>query len=475
MTRTRLLALTMTLTASSAALVHCGSDEAGGGEETADAAVQPDSNRAETGGGVDGSTPTDGGAADSSAPTYEVGGTVTGLGIDGGAPDAGADGGALASLVLQNNAGDDLTVKGDGPFTFTKKVSAYAVSVKTQPTGFTCTVANGNGNAKAAITNVAVTCAPQDYTIAIDVTGMNGTGLVATLNGAGDLTANANGKSSFVTKVKYGSAFTVAVKTSPTRPTAACTVASPPSIVVGDATIPITCVDDILPLADYAAAKTFTDAGGYAPISVAWDGVNYWTSYGGSSAGDRLIKLDAAFNVVTRYQPGRDFRSVFTIGGKGGQLYACSFSQTNVIEKIDNAGVMSAFVTLLAPLPPGDGDVVWNETGTELVAQNAGTVLRWMPDGTSLPSVALQGYGTGGENGYGDSTHILVASGYYLTYSDGIISAWTKAGVRVKSANLTASFGGAFPEYSFSYANGLVWLTDGSNGGGTWRGYDLGL
>src|SRR5205085_1109046 len=67
---------------------------------------------------------------------FTIGGTVTGL--------------SGAGLVLENNAGDPLTVSVDGSFTFGAPVASgapYSVAVKTQPTNpwQTCTVANGTG------------------------------------------------------------------------------------------------------------------------------------------------------------------------------------------------------------------------------------------------------------------------------------------------------------------------------------------
>ncbi len=84
--------------------------------------------------------------ATATATTYTIGGTITGLSATG--------------LVLQNNAGDDLTVaSGATSFTFATKVTgAYAVTVKTQPTGITCTVSNGTGTATANVTNISIAC-----------------------------------------------------------------------------------------------------------------------------------------------------------------------------------------------------------------------------------------------------------------------------------------------------------------------------
>ena len=79
--------------------------------------------------------------------TYSVGGTVSGL---------------SGSVVLQDNGGDNLTVSANGSFTFATKLAAgasYNVTVKTNPTGQTCTIANGTGTIGSAnVTNVTVTC-----------------------------------------------------------------------------------------------------------------------------------------------------------------------------------------------------------------------------------------------------------------------------------------------------------------------------
>jgi hypothetical protein len=93
-----------------------------------------------------------------------LGGTVSGL-------QAGA------TLVLQNNAGNDLTVGSNGGFTFANGVavgSAYAVSVKTQPAGQTCTVTAGAGTANATVSGVAVVCAGAVSDIAQGTAGLIG-------------------------------------------------------------------------------------------------------------------------------------------------------------------------------------------------------------------------------------------------------------------------------------------------------------
>lgn len=78
---------------------------------------------------------------------YTVGGTVSAL---------------SGNLVLQNNAGDDLTVGANGSFTFATSLadlSPYRVTVSTQPSGQSCSVSNGSGTISGTnVTNVGVDC-----------------------------------------------------------------------------------------------------------------------------------------------------------------------------------------------------------------------------------------------------------------------------------------------------------------------------
>lgn len=91
-----------------------------------------------------------GGIGNSAPQSYTVGGSVTSLSGSG--------------LVLQNNAGNDLTIAASGNFTFstvTANGAAYAVTVKTQPTNPAqiCTATNASGNvSNANVTNITISC-----------------------------------------------------------------------------------------------------------------------------------------------------------------------------------------------------------------------------------------------------------------------------------------------------------------------------
>jgi len=100
------------------------------------------------------------------APTFAVGGTLSGLNGSG--------------LVLQNNGGDDLALNANGSFTFTNQVAtgaAFNVTVKNQPKALdqTCTVTNGSRTmGTSAVTDISVSC----------VTGFGKMALVGTTSGA---------------------------------------------------------------------------------------------------------------------------------------------------------------------------------------------------------------------------------------------------------------------------------------------------
>ncbi len=90
-----------------------------------------------------------GGSGGGAAPTYTVGGSVTGL--------------ASGTLVLQDNsAADAVTVTASGAFTLPGQLASgasYDVTVSQAPSGVTCTVSGGSGAIQASnVSGVAVSC-----------------------------------------------------------------------------------------------------------------------------------------------------------------------------------------------------------------------------------------------------------------------------------------------------------------------------
>lgn len=168
--------------------------------------------------------------------TYTVGGSVSGL--------------AGSGLVLQNNGGDDLSIPASGNFTFATALAsgaAFNVTVKTQPLSptQTCVVTNPTGTLGSAnITNVAVTCTTNTYSIGGSVTGLTGSGLVLQDNAGNDLAVAAgSGTFTFSTPIASGANYQVTVKTQPTAPTQTCAATAATGTVVSSnvTNVVVTC------------------------------------------------------------------------------------------------------------------------------------------------------------------------------------------------------------------------------------------
>lgn len=89
-----------------------------------------------------------GGSDDEAAQRFTVGGSISGL--------------TSAGLVLQNNGADDLALPaGAGVFVFSASLAAdqpFSVSVRTQPSGQSCSVSGGQGKIEADVRDVQVNC-----------------------------------------------------------------------------------------------------------------------------------------------------------------------------------------------------------------------------------------------------------------------------------------------------------------------------
>ena len=180
-----------------------------------------------------------------STNSYTVGGSVAGL---------------TGTVVLQDNAGDDLSLNANGSFTFATSVAdtaSYHVTILTQPAGQTCSVANSSGTVKGnSVTNVTVTCSTNVYTVGGTVAGLSGT-VVIQNNGADNSTITSNGPFMFATPVAEGSPYDVTVKTQPAGQT--CTVNNGSGTMGGSniTNVSVNCVEEpfayVTPLSPDAA------------------------------------------------------------------------------------------------------------------------------------------------------------------------------------------------------------------------------
>ncbi len=142
-----------------------------------------------------------------SGGVFTVGGSVSGLGTG-------------KTLTLQNSGADDLALSTNGSFIFDARLDsgvAYAVTVKTQPSGQRCTVTQATGTATTNVSDVQVRCdnlAPATFTVGGSVSGLAGS-MVLQNNMGDDLAVASNGGFTFLSALAAGSGYAVTVKSQP--------------------------------------------------------------------------------------------------------------------------------------------------------------------------------------------------------------------------------------------------------------------
>ncbi len=238
---------------------------------------------------------------DCSVDHFTVGGVVSGL---------------VGSVVLQNNAGDDITVTANGSFAFPTTVASgatYAVTVETQPgsPSQTCVVTSGSGTVtNADVNSVRVDCTTDTFAIGGTVTGLAGSGLVLQNNGGETLAIAADGAFTFPTPVASGASYAVTVMAQPTSPSQVCTVAMGSGTVGGAAVtdIAVTCV-----------TSTFTIGGTVSGLA---GGGLVLQDNGGD---DLAIAADGTFTFSTPVASGATF-SVTVLAQPTGPSQTCTVS-----------------------------------------------------------------------------------------------------------------------------------------------------
>jgi hypothetical protein len=249
-------------------------------------------------------------------PKYKVGGIVSGL--------------SGAGLVLQNNGGDNLAISSDGPFTFStslKKGKSYNVTVLTQPSGQTCTVANGTGTVSRNVTDVRVDCVGGGFTVGGMVSGLTGAGLVLRNNGGNDLAISADGSFTFSAPLAAGVAYDVTVAAQPSAQI--CTVTNGMGSIAGAnvTNVEVNCV-----------ANTFTVGGSVSGLT----GAGLVLRNNGGN--DLAISGNGAFTFSVALADGAAY-SVTVAAQPSGQ--GCSV--TNGSGNIAGANVTSIAVACVAP------------------------------------------------------------------------------------------------------------------------------
>ena len=278
------------------------------------------------------------------AKTYAVGGSVSGLAVG-------------ATLVLQNNLGDNRVLTNNGAFEFATPVASggsYAATVLSQPgtPSQTCLIASGSGPVtNAAITTIAVTCTTNSFTVGGSVTGLNvsnGNVVKIVNNGsaAGEITVSADGNFTFAAPVLSGAAFAVTVSAQPLTPAQTCVVSGGTG-TMGGANVNTVVVN--------CATNTYTIGGsvtGLAPgntVIVRNNGGNDTSLTANTTfAFSTPIASGANYAVTVQTSPTAPISQTCTVtGGASGMVAAANI--TNVaITCVTNAFTIGGTITGLA-------------------------------------------------------------------------------------------------------------------------------
>jgi len=336
------------------------------------------------------------------APTFAIGGTVTGLSGD---------------LTLQNNGGDDLTIDTDGDFTFATPIedgSTYNVSVATQPAGQECTVVNGSGAVSGAdVTDIDVSCIATSFTVGGVLSGLNDS-ITLQNNGADDLVLTEDGAFTFVMPLADGAAYDVTISEQPTGQD--CSVSN------GSGTIGGADVSNVIVNCNEPAIKMIgglvTGLAGTLTLQL-----------NGSS--NLLVVSDGRFNFWNQFTGGEDYDvSVLTQP----ENQTCTVSNGNgiidsgnvldVIVECSGAGVATGSIfdwKWINPVPQGNSVFDFVSDGTRVVATGMGGLVQTSTDGINW---ATRDSGTGSlleAVAWGDGTFVAVGpDGTILTSPDGV-------------------------------------------------------
>lgn len=381
------------------------------------------------------------------APTFSVGGKLSGLT-------------AGASLGISVNGGSPLRLDNDGVFTFPQvfhKNDAYAVSIVTQPSGQACAISNGSATVGGNVSDVLVSCVaslPPATTLTVggNISGMGpGTQIGLLNNGVGLINVAANASFAFV--ATSGASYSISVAKNPAGQL--CSVINSAGIAAANVSnIAITC--------RAAELSIVTGSGGGSGRS---DGVGTNARFNRPQGN----AVDSAGNVFVADWGNHSIRKISPAG------VVTTFAGTDgVIGAVDGAGASAQFCHPLA-LAIDKADFLYlTESCSETIrkispagvvstlagkAKEAGSV-----DGAGaqarfgmLSGIAIDAGGTLYVADFGNNTIRKVSSGGVVTTLAG------RAGIsgNADGTGGAAAFSG--PNGIAVGADGVIYVADGYN------------
>lgn len=267
--------------------------------------------------------------------TFTVGGTVTGL-------QAGS------SITLQNNGADARPVSADGNFSFVTPVAfngSYSVTTSS-PTGMTCSIADGSGTGsgvQANVSNVAITCSNNTYTIGGTVTGLGSGDSITLQNNSGNpMLISSNGSFTFTTSVAFGGSYNVSTS-SPVGKTCSASANAGSSLQANVSNVAIIC-----------SPITFTVGGTVSGLPASTS-----VTLTNASTGENLTVVSTGVSTPFTFQQRVPYNASYSVTANNPANYTCTPSTASGSNLAAN---VSSVVVSCEPIVP---TVVFNwVTGT---------------------------------------------------------------------------------------------------------------
>ena len=294
------------------------------------------------------------GCGGSNAPSYQLGGTVSGLSGSG--------------LVLTDNSRTIAVKAGALSFNFGSVLTTgalYKVEVQSQPAGQTCTVANGSGvNKGASVRNVVVTCSQLASTLGGTLTGLTVAGLVLA-NGGDTLSVPARAATfTLRSTIATGSSYAVTVQTQPAGLSCSVTGGSGTMPARAVTTVAVNCTDEPFSLGGSITGLTGSSlvlGNGSETITVAAGATGFTMP--------SKVAFGSSFAVLVKTQPAG---LVCTVSNGSGSMPAGNVTDI-VITCADRSYALGGSVAGLV----SSGLILAN--GTDTLAVPAGAVTFTMP------------------------------------------------------------------------------------------------
>ena len=332
-----------------------------------------------------------------SSDSYTISGTVVGM-LSG------------QSVTLQNNSGDDLTVSDNMSFSFSTSVAsgeAYLVTVKTQPTGQTCTPNLNSGVVSDNVSDVSIICSYTVYTVSGSVSGLSGT-LVLQNNYGSDLTLTSDGSFSF--RVASSAKYNVRVKS---QPNGKCVVSNSSGTISAD-------VDNVS-----VGCWVLVDGG------VSSTGVNKNSAYSADNVSLHAfptanILFDAVFGnntfVAVGYSPSANNLSGVTFGNN---TFVAVGDSGSIVRSTDNG---SSFDNTTSPTANSLSGVTFGNN-TFLAVGDSGSIVRSTDNGTSWDNATTDNSTANNLSGvtFGNNTFVGVGSSGNIVRSTDNGTSWDNA------------------------------------------------